>query len=147
MKPQQHLNQGRIPKKEEILSCLPKDHTDDEALEFYWRMLPPEAREFIRSTSGNLSLAKLVEFWGQYHPSMDRSVMKNVYDASWYLALHYVVRNELAMARSLTLNGCFLEECYVSSCFISRSFCKNREILLLILLFIIREFSNLAFID
>ena len=127
MKPQQHLNQGRIPKKEEILSCFPKDHTDDEALEFYWRMLPPEAREFFRSTLETLSLAKLMEFW-RHNASMDSSVLEDLYDASWYLAFIYVVRNELAMARSLTLNGCFLQECYVRSYCISCSFCKNRNI-------------------
>eukprot|EP00956_Cyclotella_meneghiniana_P031698 scaffold83944_cov61-Cyclotella_meneghiniana.AAC.4 len=114
MKPQQHLNQGRIPKKEEILACFPKDHTDDEALEFYWRMLPPEAREFFRSTLETLSLAKLVEFWRHHIMSMDRSVLKDLYGASWYLAFIYEVGNELSMARSLTLNGCFLQECYVS---------------------------------
>ena len=140
-----YVNQNRIPKKEEILSCFPKSHTDDQALEFYWRMLPPEAREFFRSTLETLCLSKLVEFW-RHHP-MDRSVLKDLYDASWHLAFIYVVRNELAMARSLTLNGCFLQECCVSQLLYLCSFCKNRKILLLIFIFIIREFSNLAFID
>ena len=116
-------NQSRIPNKEEVLSCFPKDQADNEALQFYWRtFFPAEARNFFHATLDNLSLLRLVEFWGRYAP-FDGSVSEHVYGASWYLAFLYMVRNELDIAISLTLNGALLQECYVSS-YVSCSFCK-----------------------
>ena len=116
-------NQSRIPNTEEVLSCFPKDQADNEALQFYWRtFFPAEARNFFHATLDNLSLLRLVEFWGRYAP-FDGSVSNHVYGASWYLAFLYMVRNEQAIARSLTINGALIQEIHVSSC-ISCSFCK-----------------------
>lgn len=121
---------SRLPHKEmlealerdEVLSCFPKDEVSDEAVRLYWEVYPPEARDFFHSNPDSQSLMKKMEFWEHYAP-LDGSVLKSVYGTSWYLALVYMVRNELDIAISLTLNGALLQECYVSSYF-SCSFCK-----------------------
>ena len=87
---------------------------NDEALNFHWKTFPASAKEFIMATLDNLSLKKLVDFWGSHAEYTSGSVAGGIYGASWYLALVYLNRNELGKARSLTLNGSFLQECYVS---------------------------------
>jgi DNA-nicking Smr family endonuclease len=87
---------------------------NDEALQFHWKTFPAQAKEFILTTLDNLSLKKLVEFWGTHAEYTSGSVAGGIYGASWYLALVYLHRNELSKARSLTLNGCFLQQCYYS---------------------------------
>jgi hypothetical protein len=89
---------------------------NDEALQFHWKTFPAPAKEFILTTLDNLSFKKLVEFWKNHAEYTSGSVAGGFYGASWYLALLYLNRNELSKARSLTLNGSFLQECYVSSC-------------------------------
>jgi hypothetical protein len=91
---------------------------NDEALQFHWKTFPAQAKEFILTTLDNLSLKKLVEFWGTHAEYTSGSVAGGIYGASWYLALVYLHRNELSKARSLTLNGCFLQQCYVSNIYL-----------------------------
>jgi hypothetical protein len=95
-------------------TCMSPSQLNDEALQFHWKTFPPPAKEFILSTLDNLSLKKLVNFWKHHAEYTSGAVAGGIYGASWYLALVYLNRNELAKARSLTLNGSFLQECYVS---------------------------------
>lgn len=104
------------PGKDDVPTTMCQTQVNDEALQFHWKTFPAPAKEFILGTLDNLSLKRLVDFWSNHPEYTSGSVAGGIYGASWYLALVYLNRNELSKARSLTLNGSFLQECYVSNC-------------------------------
>lgn len=105
----------KLSSKGDAPTCLSPSQVDDEALRIHWKTFPSPAKDFILKTLDNLSLKKLVDFWRNHSQYTSGSVAGGIYGASWYLALVYLNRNELSKARSLTLNGSFLQECYYSS--------------------------------
>lgn len=93
--------------------AINKQETMD-AINFHWKNLSLDLKNFLLSSPSELSLRKFVEYWtapsriGNTSPSIAASIC----GCSWYLALSYMQLGDMPAARALILNGCFLQQCY-----------------------------------
>ena len=87
-----------------------------DAIEFHWKNLSLDLKNFLLKNPQELSLKKFVEYWTR--PSKIENTSPNIAASicgcSWYLALNYMSLGCIVEARALILNGCFLQQCYVS---------------------------------
>jgi hypothetical protein len=88
----------------------------EETIAHHWQAFPQKAKTFILQTLDEMSLERLIQFWGcsSMKEFTRGTVCWSMYRTSWYLALVYVSIGKYEEARALTLHGAFLQECYVS---------------------------------
>lgn len=85
-----------------------------DAINFHWKNLSLDLKNFLLTSPSELSLRKFVEYWtapsriGNTSPNIAASIC----GCSWYLALNYMQLGDIPAARALILNGCFLQQCY-----------------------------------
>lgn len=88
-----------------------------DAINFHWKNLSLDLKNFLLTSPSELSLRKFVEYWTA--PSRIENTSPNIAASicgcSWYLALNYMQLGDIPAARALILNGCFLQQCYVST--------------------------------
>jgi hypothetical protein len=85
-----------------------------DVIEFHWKNLSLDLKNFILGNLHDLNLQKLVGYWRTRSETSSNQIAASSCGCSWYLALQYFSIGKYAEARALTLNGCFLQQCYVS---------------------------------
>eukprot|EP00571_Detonula_confervacea_P009215 CAMPEP_0172320536 /NCGR_PEP_ID=MMETSP1058-20130122/40741_1 /TAXON_ID=83371 /ORGANISM="Detonula confervacea, Strain CCMP 353" /LENGTH=519 /DNA_ID=CAMNT_0013035817 /DNA_START=64 /DNA_END=1623 /DNA_ORIENTATION=- len=88
-----------------------------DAIEFHWKNLSLDLKQFLLKNPHELSLRKFVHFWTAPSRAENTSpnIAASICGCSWYLALNYMSIGKIVEARALTLNGCFLQQCYNTS--------------------------------
>ena len=108
-----------------IASTLPPPGTLNpaevqESIDFHWKNLSFELRDFLLKNANELSLQRLVSYWTK--PSQvdntSPNIAASICGCSWYLALQYMSIGKIVEARALILNGCFLQQCFVSCLYV-----------------------------
>lgn len=88
-----------------------------DTIEFHWRNLSLDLKQFLLTNPAELSLRKFVDYWNNpvRVENTSPNIAASICGCSWYLALNYMGIKCVVEARALILNGCFLQQCYVSS--------------------------------
>eukprot|EP00581_Thalassiosira_minuscula_P014565 CAMPEP_0183714258 /NCGR_PEP_ID=MMETSP0737-20130205/8841_1 /TAXON_ID=385413 /ORGANISM="Thalassiosira miniscula, Strain CCMP1093" /LENGTH=553 /DNA_ID=CAMNT_0025943165 /DNA_START=354 /DNA_END=2015 /DNA_ORIENTATION=+ len=97
------------------LNNAPTTHEEIlDAIEFHWKNLSMELKEFLLANPQELSLRKFVDFWTNplRYENTNPNIAASICGCSWYLALNYMSIGKIVEARALILNGCFLQQCY-----------------------------------
>eukprot|EP00579_Thalassiosira_antarctica_P012385 CAMPEP_0201913032 /NCGR_PEP_ID=MMETSP0903-20130614/3550_1 /ASSEMBLY_ACC=CAM_ASM_000552 /TAXON_ID=420261 /ORGANISM="Thalassiosira antarctica, Strain CCMP982" /LENGTH=485 /DNA_ID=CAMNT_0048448129 /DNA_START=39 /DNA_END=1496 /DNA_ORIENTATION=- len=93
--------------------------------------MTPRVKEFILgqghlSQDGFISVQRLVGFWSSPQ-NIDMTQRIDICGASWYLALIYLRRGFLKVARALTINGAFIHQCIISSIECIKELCSSTD--------------------
>lgn len=88
-----------------------------DAIEYHWKILSLEVKNFLLEDPMQLCLQKLVNFWcapQRKETSLSGQVAASIMGSSYFLALNYTFIDKTVEARALILNGAFLRQCIVS---------------------------------
>jgi hypothetical protein len=85
-----------------------------DAIEFHWKNLSLDLKQFLLKNPQELSLRKFVDYWNNpvRVENTSPNIAASICGCSWYLALNYMTIGRVVEARALILNGCFLQQCY-----------------------------------
>ena len=86
----------------------------DDAIDYHWKSLTPEGKQFLMENAHELSLKKLVDFWLRPHRVAGEKLFAGMCGASWYLAHLFLCKKNSVLSKALLMNGAFLQQCYVS---------------------------------
>ena len=86
-----------------------------DVIEFHWKNLSMDLKNFILGNLHELSLHKFVNYWRTRPEASSKTIAASSCGCSWYLALNYMSIGKYPEARGLLLNGSFLQQCYVSA--------------------------------
>jgi hypothetical protein len=85
-----------------------------DVIEFHWKNLSMDLKNFILGNQHELTLQKFVNYWRTRPEASSKTIAASSCGCSWYLALNYMSIGKYSEARGLLLNGSFLQQCYVS---------------------------------
>ena len=85
-----------------------------DVIEFHWKNLSMDLKNFILGNQHKLTLQKFVNYWRTRPEATSKTIAASSCGCSWYLALNYMSIGKYSEARGLLLNGSFLQQCYVS---------------------------------